>query len=162
MLRLKEIMPDIVIIFSDSYNVDGIKIIKNMLKESRFSEIPIILIGKEEKCIVFEKELESFKIRKHRTDCSSIELKNSILILMEYKIEEPIENNKKETEKIITPKKTILIVDDDVNILRIVGVYLEEKYKIAAVKSGMIALSYLRKGLCKYNKKCKYESLRYY
>lgn len=110
MLRLKEIMPDIVIIFSDSYNVDGIKIIKNMLEESGFSEIPIILIGKEEKCIVFEKELENFKIRKHRTDCSSIELKNSILILMEYKIEEPIENNKRKLKKLLLQRKQFLLL----------------------------------------------------
>lgn len=134
--------PDIVIIFTENFNDEGIIIIKDMLKEIESEKISIILIGKEEKCSLFEKESKEFKTVKYLEQFSYNELKNCILTLLGYEAAE--QEQIKDTKK-IQEEKTILIVDDDSNILRIVSGYLEGKYRIAAVKSGMIALSYLNK-----------------
>lgn len=144
--RLKTIKPDIIIIFAESFEKDGILIIKDFISNLKNVKISIICVGTEEKCDFVEKQFDKYEVYKHLLPFSDFKIKCTILNLMDEAVQPEVSLTYNKKPKVIEDnkrEKSILIVDDDVNILRMISAYLNDKYKVSVVNSGMAAMSYL-------------------
>lgn len=111
--------------------------------QNRCSQMPVLLIGKEKECRLYEKyyELKQF-------DHLTRPLTLGILL---RKCEELLQIYEPETEKtqvkVAEERKYVLAVDDSGILLRNIKTMLEKEYDVAVANSGMMAIKQAKKRL---------------
>jgi len=154
---IQERNTDLVILcMSDDNNLNCNLYKKVMLACMRSSiykdTIPIIAIGKEEEYDFLASNTmlkkTSFVNIRHDDD-SFMEKIDELLGNTSDNSDSTDEEDKNEEEskeeKKIVIKKDILVIDDDIKVLKLISSYLEDDYNVTIAKSGISALKYLKK-----------------
>lgn len=138
--------PDILVTFIDNLDEGYLSKIKKTFDKLNYKSIPVICVGTNGECNIFSAIFNEYTIYNILLPLSIEKLNNTIIRILETHVE--IENENSEPQLQYTKdldKKNILVVDDDVKMLRLISAYLEEDYKVSVVNSGAAAIAYLGK-----------------
>lgn len=140
--------PDSYICQIEEKNDPQLSIIKNLSESFYFKKIPVIIITSEKFYPFFSGGLYDNVIM---VLCKPITVAEILEQVMEYinKIER--EKQREEEERRLAEAsrmKNILVVDDDINILKLLKAGLEGKYNVATMLSGKMAEKYLETKQC--------------
>lgn len=122
-------------------NGDSYEVILDYI-QSRYGQMPVLLIGKEKECRAYEKyyDMEQFDYLARPLTLGML-LRKCEEMLKIY--EEGSEETKEETEE----KKYILAVDDNGILLRNIKAMLDKDYDVAVANSGKMAIKQAKKRL---------------
>lgn len=136
--------PNVIVAFITNLNTGDISRIKNTFEKLKYTSIPIICVGTKEECDFMVRTFYEYKIYNIVLPLSISKLSQLIIKILESQIaDEKVEDFSLEQNYSESNKKNILVVDDDVKILRLISAYLSEDYKVAVVNSGAAALAYI-------------------
>lgn len=123
-------IPDLVILDIEMPGVNGIEVFDRMRKIKELENVPVIFItGKEDKNTVLKcigRGADGYMVKPVTKD------------IMKSKMEEVLKRYNE-----FKSNKTILMIDDDVEFLKISKIKLSKYYKVLTVDSGKTALDYL-------------------
>ncbi len=138
--------PDIIVAFIDNLDQGELSRINKTFNKLNYVEIPIICIGTNGQCNIFSAIFNEYTTYSIALPLSIEKLHQLIIRILEtHTNNENEEEQSKVKDTSNSDKKTILVVDDDVKILRLISAYLEQDYKVAVAKSGAAAIAYLGK-----------------
>lgn len=156
--HLKYFQPDAAVYCMHYEDNSAIKNMNTIVKMAQKEELPFIVVGTEDDIEEFENMVSDHGalILKKPTTAGIIREKvvehlDSLREQEEEKrreqerIEEEkrLEQERQEEERRKSEKKRVLVVDDDVQMVRSIKRFLEEKYAVASAVNGKIALRYL-------------------
>ena len=140
--------PDIVVAFVNNVNTGDISRIKKTFDKLKYTSIPIICVGTEAEYDFVKRTFNGYEVHGIMLPLSISKLNQLIKEILERQIDI---NYKEDDETDFkqyyddSDKKHILVVDDDVKILRLISAYLNDEYKVAVVNSGAAAIAYIGK-----------------
>lgn len=137
--------PGVIVLFVEKLNTGDIVTIKKAFDKLNYQTIDIICVGSIQECNFVQRTFYEYKVYDHVLPFSISRLSKLIVRLLEHKSQN--EENESVFEKYVqeSNKKHILVVDDDVKVLRLISGYLSDDYKVAVVNSGAAAIAYLGK-----------------
>ncbi len=125
-----KIIPDLVILDIEMPGVNGIEVFDRMRKIKELEDVPVIfLTGKEDKATVMKcigRGADGYMVKPVTKDVLKAKLNEVLKRFNEFRA-----------------NKTILMIDDDVEFLKISKIKLSKYYKVLTVDSGKTALDYL-------------------
>ena len=161
--HLKYINPDVFVYCLRGENPDDIKKFCNIGRKIEEKKIPLVVIGDDEDCELFEKVTVVSRAMILRKPISSQNIEAEVLKLLNGKqrqekddTEDPIAAALKILERMEIPvtmespvtakppaRKHILVVDDDSSVLKLIKGHLAEQYDVATAISGKVAMKFL-------------------
>lgn len=125
-----KIIPDLVILDIEMPGVNGIEVFDRMRKIKELEDVPVIfLTGKEDKNTVMKcigRGADGYMVKPVTKEVLKAKLSEILKRFNEFRA-----------------NKTILMIDDDVEFLKISKIKLSKYYKVLTVDSGKTALDYL-------------------
>lgn len=155
--HIKYVKPDVFVYCLRGEKPDDIKKFCNVERRLEEKEIPVVVIGDDEDCELFEKTTVISKAVVLRKPISSQNIEAEVLKLLEGKrepesfdAEDPIAAAMKLLDRmeISVPteppaRKHILVVDDDSSVLKLIKSHLSGQYDVATAISGKVAMKFL-------------------
>lgn len=164
--HLKYYRPDAIVYCISKTRDDVTARLATLKKETRHSGIPIIILGDKEDCLEFQKlsiNVADHMLIKPLTAATIIKEITTLLDMLHaeesagqigeglhLKEIETVEENLPQGDASgdggpkVEEKKRVLIVDDDIRMLRTLKVLVEEKYTAATAVSGEVALRFVK------------------
>ncbi len=122
-------IPDCILVYSENISRQDIFPIMDLKEDSRYKEIPLILLANAEDQRVFHDNVLADPDYVGSPDMKSEQLRKIV-------------------ERLIAAMgrpKMVLVVDDDTVALRLMKSYLDEKFHVTCVKSGPMAIKFIEK-----------------
>lgn len=160
--HLKYINPDVFVYCLRGEKPDDIKRFCNIERKMEEKKVPIVVIGDDEDCEEFEQIAVLSNATILRKPISSQNIEATVLKLLEGRkqnvpasadafagADDSISATIKLLDKIDmplsepTPRKHILVVDDDSSVLKLIKGYLSEQYDVATAINGKVAMKFL-------------------
>lgn len=118
-------------------------------KYSTIPKLPVIIVGEKRDCMELTKTMDTTDT--YETIFAPIpceHLKSTLIeatnyLSSEYAIKT---SNDMQFEDDYLPRK-ILVIDDDIKMLKIINMYLQDQYKVAIAKDGKTAMKYLQNNM---------------
>lgn len=155
--HIKYVKPDVFVYCLRGEKPDDIKKYCNVERKLEEKEIPIVVIGDDEDCELFERIAIFSKATVLRKPISSQNIEAEVLKLLggkqeqeTFDVEDPIAAAMKLLDRmeISVPaeppaRKHILVVDDDSSVLKLIKGHLSGQYDVATAISGKVAMKFL-------------------
>ena len=155
--HIKYVKPDVFVYCLRGEKPDDIKKYCNVERKLEEKEIPIVVIGDDEDCDLFERIAIFSKATVLRKPISSQNIEAEVLKLLggkqeqeTFDVEDPIAAAMKLLDRmeISVPaeppaRKHILVVDDDSSVLKLIKGHLSGQYDVATAISGKVAMKFL-------------------
>lgn len=139
--------PDIIVAFINNLEQGYLSRIKTTFDRLNYESIPIVCVGTNGECNIFSAIFNESTIYNVLLPLSIEKLSQLIKRILEThkKTDYEVEEKSIQHTSSYDGRKSILVVDDDVKTLRLIGSYLEENYKVSVVNSGAAAIAFLGK-----------------
>lgn len=154
---LKTEHPAAVVVCLMNETREMVRIYDSLESENVAAQIPVILIGDDEDCFQFQSRLslKGLSVFKRPLDREGFvktlqQICEAAASQSEVKIEpkeEKVTKKKRNMEMadVLSERKSILVVDDDVRMLNVIKLYLQDLYDVTVVPSGKLALKFVSK-----------------
>lgn len=152
--HLKYFQPDIFVYCLDQDSNEYINKMLALKERLIKGDIPLAIIGSEEACNNFSKVAANFVDLVLFKPITASFITNKIMDYLKERDRLKEEARRAEQERLkeeclaqekASPRKHVLVVDDDPLMLKLVKEHLHEKYDVATATSGKIALKFLEK-----------------
>ncbi len=148
--------PDVYVCLIEDKNSLQIPIIKNLSESLVMAEVPVVIVTNEEFYPYFAGGLYDNVALVLKKPITKNEIFNNITDMLSQR---RIEKHREETERIRLQKeaealaeanrtKSILVVDDDKNVLKLLKGALEDKYNVSTMITGKMAEKFLESKSC--------------
>ena len=155
--HIKYVKPDVFVYCLRGEKPDDIKKYCNVERKLEEKEIPVVVIGDDEDCELFERIAIFSKATVLRKPISSQNIEAEVLKLLGGKqeqeifdAEDPIAAAMKLLDRVEisvpdepSARKHILVVDDDSSVLKLIKGHLSGQYDVATAISGKVAMKFL-------------------
>ena len=122
--------PDIIIVQVDNVSRTKLYGLIDLRQNEAYRNLPLLVIGEERDRNVFEQNVIPGSDKRVNSFVPDYEIRAAISGIIDMRMME---------------ERHILVVDDDPVILRSMRTYMEEQYKVTAVRSGKLAIKFLEK-----------------
>lgn len=147
--RMLKFMPHVVIFCIGNEMFLNLSLLPLIRNNSAIKNLPIIIVGEKRDCMELTRTLPTTDV--YATIFAPIpaeHLKTTIIDATNYLPSEYSISNRNSLESNNNfIKKKILVVDDDIKMLKIINMYLQDTYEVAIAKNGRTALKYLEKNI---------------
>lgn len=144
--------PDAFVYVIEENDVHFKEVVKKLRASAQYNEVPIIVISTTDvNKILDAKTVEEIDhVIKRPISIEQLFL-NIRRFIQKYKLDlekKHLEKAKEEKQRKLLERKTILVVDDDKNVLKLLKTTLEEYYDVVTTFAGRIAEKYLENNTC--------------
>lgn len=123
--------PDCIVVYIEGVNRQRLFGVMDLREDPAYQYIPMVVIGDEEDRNIFEQNVQPGADCALNASASKTEIRLAIERLASIQDD--------------TIDKHILLVDDDPVFLRLMRSYLDDDYRVTAVKSGKLAMKFMEK-----------------
>lgn len=144
--HLRYVTPDVFVYCLFGETPDDIKRLSSVERMISERNIPIAIIGDSEECEQFRRILPQTGATFFRRPLSTMQLECDLLGMLEARTVRPdVGEGESSPQTVEQParRKHILLVDDDINVLKLLKGYLAQRYDVATAISGKVALKFL-------------------
>jgi len=138
--------PQALILCITPYDVDLARTIVQLKAELQRNNVAVAVLGESEAIDEFmasAKNIADLVLRRPLTNSSIISKFEEFFVERQRKLDEEERLRQKALQEEMTPKKHILVVDDDPGMLKLIKSQLEDEYNIATAINGNLALRFL-------------------